>query len=79
MSPPTDRNRGSARALGKLGTVSADPAGGTRLLGLVRDHDHARLVSSDPPVVEVTFRCAGDELRVLLDDALDVLDVDVRA
>ena len=62
----------------ELGTVSADLTGVTDLMRLVREHDRAESVSADPPTVEVTFRCAGDELRLLVDDDLEVLDIEVR-
>lgn len=61
-----------------LASVQRDVEDVTRFTRVIRAHDHAELVSRDPLTVRVTYRCAGDELRLLVDDALDVVDVDRR-
>lgn len=50
----------------------------TQLTTLIREHDQANLISTDPPTVTVTFRCEDDQLRLTLDETLTVLDVELE-
>ena len=47
-----------------------------RALELMSDHDQ-ELVSTDPLRVRVTVRHEGDELRMTIDESMDVVDVEV--
>lgn len=61
-----------------IGIVSSDLGAVDQLLGILRDHDVATVASTDPLTIALTFSCAGDELRVVLDDSLAIVSLDVH-
>lgn len=59
-----------------LGYESLDLAGVTQLMGLVREHERAVVLSESPLRARITFHYDTDELQLTLDDTLCVRDID---